>query len=422
MKMNLQKFAAALLAFVATTALAVDPVPAPPVSEPAAAGLQVTLTTGAYKLVVPETAPTNTASGNPVNESFPASVVVYNRSNSDIPFVFPNAGSAERHFTFAVFDSAGTKVWQSDSEAAAAQVETPRVLTRGTSWKRLIQIPLRIKGTALPVGTYTVEASIDDAKKPIGASALFEVARPTTTPTTQNGIKGLVLVATAPPADGVAPVEAPGAGAKISISEIVTSSTPLNRLPFTWQGTANAEGKFQVNTPVGRFRVTAGIAQTTNTAPVIPAKSVEITVESGKYSDVTIHLSPVPPLAKDTGIKGLVLIAQAATGASLAPSELPLAGAPVRVEEIRDPSKTYDRPAFVWNGATNLEGRFQVLTPAGSYRVTARGPVPPAGTGDSTVVKPPTATVEVTVTTGAFTETTLHIAPPPPPPPTTTAQ
>jgi hypothetical protein len=216
----------------------------------------------------------------------------------------------------------------------------------------------------------------------------------------------------------------PAGGAFVNIIEVRTNALPLRRPLFVWTGQADAAGKFQVVTPGGRFRVTAspGISVVPNVLGFVPPpnplpKSVEVTVTAGAFSEVTIRLGAVQPPVKDTGIKGLVLFGPISPVAVLGvPNDKPLAGALVKVEEIRDPRiDGGPRAPFVWTGLTNNEGRFEDVTPAGKFKVTATmQPIirPPLTAGiaiEPRLIFPGSATTEVTVEQGKFTEVTLHI-------------
>jgi hypothetical protein len=152
--------------------------------------------------------------------------------------------------------------------------------------------------------------------------------------------------------------------------------------------------------------------------PPGPSKTTEVTVEDGKFSEVTFHFpAPLPPPPPDTGIRGLVLIGPITPVARDGePNEAPLAGAQVRVEQLEPPTVDSGHPLFVWNGVTNAEGRFQVRTTAGKFRVTARQALvvidPPPGTilRANNIGFPGSETsVEVTVEEGKFSEVTLHL-------------
>lgn len=412
--------AVAALAFTAIRSVAVEPPRVIPLTEAGLAGLQVSLTTSGYKFLLaePETpAPAATTLPRPQREWFVASALVANRSNTDIAFTFPTPAAAAAKWTFRIFNSAGVELWRSDSGVITPQVLTEATLEKRGRWKRLIQVPLRIDGRLLEPGIYTLEASID-ADKSLGATALFEVALPPMPPGPNDkntGIKGTVLL----PGDG----DQPAAGALVSITEIRMDASPLNRAPFFWLGHADADGKFQVVTPPGRFRVTAGagiIPVPAGASGILPhptplPKSVEVVVNAGAFSEVTIRLGAVQPPAKDTGIKGLVLHGPIKpVEVPGEPNEKPLAGARVRVEEIRNPAEAGPRAPFVWSGITNSEGRFQVVTPAGRFKVTATPPIvmppkPLPGTAIQPAFLPPSATVEVAVEQGKFSEVTLHI-------------
>lgn len=425
----IRKLVCVSFALASFSLLAVEPGRKPALSDIAQGGLQMTLTTGGYQFVVG--AGTPTAAGNLLTgrESFPASAVVYNRSNTDIKFTFPNAEAADRRFRFRIFNSTGTQIWMSDEDSATPPVVTETVLPRHGAWRRTVQVPLKLDGKPLAAGIYTVEASVE-ADKQLGASAIFEVATlppPDPEPDPTTGIKGQVLKSTGIPSPdgGPLPPELPLAGVRIVVAEIPISNS-LSHPLFFWQGVTDNEGRFQVNTRPGRFRVMATLPALTasngSTAivptPTFSVKTTEVTVESGKFAEIRFVFPPSqPPPPTDTGIKGLVLIGPITPVAQPGePNEAPLAGAPVRVEEIRLPNARYSRPPFTWTGVTNAEGRFEVRTPAGKFRVTARQALivldPPPGTilrASNTGLPGSQASAEVVVEQGKFSELTLHL-------------
>ena len=419
-------------AFAPENMRGINPGPRPgPVAQ---GGLQISLTTSGYKFVVsaPATAENvqNSAGldGRPADrpvptprDSFAVSAVLTNRSNTDISFIFPNAAAAERHFKFRLLDSEGKLIWAS-VEAESDGPTTEETLRRRSVWRRTVLVPLRIAGAPLPPGQYTVEAVVD-ADKQLFASTLFEVVAPPDPDGNETGIAGQVLHATGLPLTSNVPVapDLPVSGARIVITELLEPNAPVARGPFFWQGVTNTEGRFGVPTPPGRFRVTATLPAI-SLAPVpgpVPSKAVEVVVEAGRFSDVTIRFPAAkPPVPDDTGIRGLVLIGPLRPVAQPdQPNEAPLAGAQVRVEEIPLPNVRYNRPMFVWSGVTNGEGRFTVRTPAGKFRVTARQALvvmdPPEGMMIQRVANvglPGTAaSIEVMVEELAFRAVTLRL-------------
>jgi hypothetical protein len=287
--MFLHRLGAGLLAtLVSGPIFAAEPTNPLPIIQ-SVAGLQVSLSTGGYKFLVADDPAVTPA-------SFPASIVVVNRSAVGIPFIFPDPASAARKFNFSVFDSAGVLVWRSDANVASPQVIVEGKLAARSRWSRMVAVPLKLDGKALAEGIYTLVAEIASVEpgKRFGASAIFEVARPSDPPQ-ESGINGLVLKANPPEAANPLPSEVPAAGAIVSIVErrLATVDHP----PFFWSGRADENGKFKVKTPPGRFRVTAGLL-------VGVSKTVEVSVESGKYTDVTIHLPLPPQPPAESGIKG----------------------------------------------------------------------------------------------------------------------
>ncbi|HEX5175847.1 MAG TPA: hypothetical protein VFV83_02405, partial [Chthoniobacteraceae bacterium] len=363
-----------------------------------------------------------------IRDSFAVSAILTNRSNSDIPFIFADPIAAERHFKFRVLDAAGKEVWIS-SEVTSDGATTEDVLRRRSAWRRTVLVPLKIDGAPLLPGRYTLEAILD-VDNPLSASLTFEVVSPPDPDGKETGITGQVLQAIGPePAAGTTflPSDRVVTGARIVITEILDPKTPVARAPFFWQGVTNTEGRFQTNTPPGRFRVTATlplpgptVAANLPPGPIGPmqSKTIEITVEAGQFSDATFHFpanQPAPAL--DSGIRGLVLIGPIRPVARPdEPNEAPLAGAQIRVEEIPLPNVRYIRAMFVWSGVTNAEGRFTVRTPPGKFRVTAKQALvvvePPAGTiqrAASTGLPGTSATADVVVEEHAFTNVTLHL-------------
>lgn len=278
----------------------VTPVPAPPQPNPADVGfggLQTSLTTGGYRFVIADTPLVPSPAGAPivVPDTFPACASLQNRSPFEIKFTFPNSAAAELKFRFRVFDSAGTLVWQSDTESAEPPVETTVALGKFQRWKLIAPIPLKPGGKALEAGIYTLEALIN-ADKQVGVSTVFEVvaATPPSDPT-KTGLRGLVVKADNVPVAGTTPTESAAAGALVVINEIVKANESVARQPFTWSGKADALGKFKASAPAGRYRVTANyVAPATAKGAAQPLvyspKTVEVEVVDQKLADITIHV------------------------------------------------------------------------------------------------------------------------------------
>lgn len=301
-------------ALLAVSASAVDV--KPPTFVPAS-GLQLSLDTGGYKFLVGDstTTPTTTRAAAaklggllPTLDGFAARAVLANTSRSEIHFEFGDPFSASVKFKFSVLDAKGALVWQSDADVVAAQVVTPATLTPGARWKRMMQIPLKVNGTWLAPGIYTLEAFLP-ASPSVSASTIFEVSS-MTPPPTETGISGLVLFGPFTPVTQIGvPNEKPLAGAKVSIEEIRQIGVFYIHPPFHWSGWADGDGKFKAVTPPGRFHVEANIPPTTpgpvppttpgTPGPVVNAVSViqiggpgvaEVTVTDGHFSDVTLHV------------------------------------------------------------------------------------------------------------------------------------
>ena len=431
----------------ALTAFAVDRVPPAPGPEVLGGGLQVSLSTSGYKFIAAD-APVPVASTKgresrpaAARDSFAASALLVNRSGSEVAFTFPNPPAAERHWTFRVFDSAGGLVWESDADVIAAQVTTEANLGKSARWKRNILVPLKLDGKWLAPGSYTLEASID-ADRQLGATAIFQIVPPLQQPPTDKntGIKGRVSIATG--GAGV-DVENPFVGAFVQVRPS-PSGAGLETHPLVWSGYTDALGEFQVPTTAGKFLVSAvairGPAIEGGAAGLLPVapKAVEVTVETGKFSEVSIRFIGSNPPTGDTGIRGQVFIGPISPVAVVGePNEAPLAGAPVRVEEILEPVLFGSvgaplRKPFFWMGVTDREGRFKVAgMPPGTFRVTASNhivvivnpkPEPillaalgmPMQLGAIVPPAPPKlgfgiATAEVKVELGKVSEVSMHI-------------
>ena len=238
-----------------------------------------------------------------------------------------------------------------------------------------------------PVGSFHVTAAAP-ANSPAGtpapvsvdvsvaAGAFSEVTfHLVATPPQVQGIHGHVLIGT-------------GTGAETALAgALVTIDQVTDGVPFHWQGVAGTNGGFEVPTPVGNFHLTA--APPANSPAGAPAPvSVNVSVAAGAFSEVTLHLVATPPQVQ--GIHGRVLIA---TGIA----EVPLAGANVTIDQLNTPTGAVP---FHWQGASNIEGRFNVPTPAGHFRVTAA----------ATNVTSQPAIIETDVAAGAYAEVVLHIA------------
>ena len=265
--MSLHRLCAGLLAaLVSGSLLAALATNALPIIQPVA-GLQVPASTGGYKFLVaddPASPAAGVASPAVTPASFPASIVVVNRSAVGIPFIFPDPASAARKFNFSVFDSAGVLVWRSDANVASPQVIVEGKLAARSRWSRMVAVPLKLDGKALDEGIYTLVAEIAAVEpgKRFGASAIFEVAHPPD-PTRESGINGLVLKANPPEAANPLPSEVPAAGALVSIVEIRLNAVIYDR-PVFCSGRADENGRFKVKTPPGRFKVTASLPATTD--------------------------------------------------------------------------------------------------------------------------------------------------------------
>lgn len=258
--------------------------------------------------------------------------------------------------------------------------------------RRVLGYQLTIPDSATGPQTFSGKAVADDVEVAIrGDQTIDDNIR-------KAGIEGVVYQRSSL----LLPVEPWPVKANLIISEIIPpNGEPATRPPFVWNGTTDDKGNFHVATPPGRFRVIATRFPQPGD-PTIPSAvtMVEVTVVPGTFTRISIYLVPgpfQPPPPAGTGIRGLVL---ADVPGPRAPQ--PLANAPVQVDEIRPLNAPASRPALHWAGKTNAEGRFEVSTYAGRYRVTARQL-------DSTGQEFGTVTIEVTVQDGAFNEIVLLI-------------
>ena len=366
-----------------------------------AGGLVISLTTNGFKFVLPSAStaqPSDLADTLPpirTRESFAASVMLSNRSNSDITFTFPDANAAATRFVFRVLNSADDVIWESEQPSLIPVAETNAILGKRRTWQRTVQVPLKTNETTwLEPGRYTLEALVNGAPSP-GASTVFEVVLqnpppPPPPPEDNQGIEGVVFQRygdIAIPEVLPQPVKA-----NYSIEEIVPPH--LDRVGFVWHGVTDDQGKFHVMTPPGVFKVSASRVPLPGDPTSPPTTTtIQVSVNAGAFAKVAIYLPPDrfhPPPPADSGIRGLVL---APPGGPAAPE--PLANAPVTVDEITD--VVVGRPRFRWTGKTDANGKFQVATYPGRYRITARQ------------FETFTATAEVTVKEHAYTDVQLII-------------
>jgi hypothetical protein len=279
----------------------------PPTFVPAS-GLQLSLDTGGFRFVVGEPVPP-VATANalaakvgallPTNGGFAARVALANTSRAAIPFEFNDSGAASVKFQFSVRAPSGALVWQSDTDLISAQVITPATLGKGERWKRVMQIPLKVDGTWLAPGRYTLTATLAGAPA-VSAQTIFEVADVILPPAGSSGIRGLVLIGPVSPVTTAGQSnEKPLAGALVTITEIQRPDVYYIRGPWTWNVTTDQDGKFAQVTPPGRYRLTASTPPTTtrNEASVILLPKVpggsgqaEVTVAPGLFSEVILHV------------------------------------------------------------------------------------------------------------------------------------
>jgi hypothetical protein len=363
--------------------------------------------------------------------SFAACVSLTNRSREAIRFEFNDGGS---RWVFRILDSEDHEVWRSDSDIVSPQVIVDDMLGAGKTWKQTVRIPLVIDGTALAVGVYTLQAYLN-ADKAVSATSVFEVVAD---PSLTTGIKGLVLKQIAPPDGTLGPItEVPAAGVQVRVTEILDPLALVRRLPFTWAGYTNAEGRFTVNTPPGRFQVSVyerpfwSIPDSVNAlrivVPPIPVATAEVTVQRGAFSEITLRYKSTTPPPITQGISGSVWYAAYEPAVIvdqpvLATQESPLASTqsfrfvkslpapytPVSVVQIDVPEGA---TPFSWIGRTDGLGRFQVATPPGRFKVDAGGLVISTSITNVAPIAPPNASAIVTVAPNTVTTVELLLYP-----------
>jgi hypothetical protein len=331
-------------------------------------------------------------------------------------------------------DSEDHELWRSDSNGGSAQVLIDDKLGAGKTWKQTAVIPLLIDGTALAAGVYTLQAYLN-ADKAVSATSVFEVVAD---PLRKTGIKGLVLKLIAPPDGTLSPItEVPAAGVRVRVNEILDPLALVRRLPFTWDGYTNSEGRFTVNTPPGRFQVSVyegpywSIPDTVNAlriiAPPIPVATAEVTVQQGAFSEITLRYKSTTPPPITQGISGsvwyaaygpAVIVDQPVLATQESPlgitqsfqfvKSLPARYTPVSVVQTDVPEGA---TPFSWIGQTDGLGRFQVATPPGRFRVDAGGLVISTSITNVASIAPPNASAIVTVAPNTVTTVELLLYP-----------
>jgi|GEM_PF-2847645 len=268
-------------------------------------GLQISLSTSGYRFSIAGDAGGAAAktkgarSSVPVRESFAATAALANLSKTDVAFTFPDPAAAARLFTFRILDSAGTKIWESGTDTMSAQVITPATLKRGSRWARTVQIPLKVEGTWLAPGQYSLEAAIAGQPAP-SASTLFEIAWPAETGGT--GIKGRVfqaaevtlnpfpVIGTQQSISLAIPVKA-----VVTVEEYNEPGRQYFRAPYVWTVETDEEGNYQLTTPPGRYSVSARKFAEGNDGKSSPSYPVEVT--PGRFAVQYIYF-PGAPLSR----------------------------------------------------------------------------------------------------------------------------
>ena len=158
-------------AFFPNRATAVEPAPV------LQQGLQILLSASAYE-VRPAAVP-------PSERTLTAFAQLTNRSRTTVGFEFPSEYAATQIFRFRLLDSSGEQLWSSDQHVRVIPGLTPRDLDARRSWRRSSQIPLEFEGQPLPVGIYTLEATVT-AEPQVSATTVFKVVAGTQPPTSRK--------------------------------------------------------------------------------------------------------------------------------------------------------------------------------------------------------------------------------------------
>jgi hypothetical protein len=399
-------------------------------------GLNVSLTTSGYRFPqCPDYGVAAAVDGRILppypgpRASFTACVSLTNRSREPIPFTFNDAGP---RWIFRIVDSEDHELWRSDSDVVSVQVLTDDKLGAGKTWKQTARIPLIIDGAPLVPAVYTLQAFLN-ADKSVSATSVFEVV---TDPLLNTGIKGLVLKQIAPPDGTLGPItEVPAAGLQVRVTEI---PPPFVRksFVFTWIGYTNAEGRFTVNTPPGRFQVSVyerpywpgpyPVSELRIILPPIPVATAEVTVQEGAFSEITLRYKSTTPPPITQGISGsvwyaayepVVVVDQPVLATQESPAtstsfrfvkSLPAPYTPVSVVQIDVPEGA---TPFSWIGRTDGLGRFQVATPPGRFKVDAGGLVISTSITNVASIAPPNASAIVTVAPNTVTTVELLLYP-----------
>jgi hypothetical protein len=146
--------------------------------------------------------------------------------------------------------------------------------------------------------------------------------------------------------------------------------------------------------------------------------TLQAAVEADKQPGATVYFEVIDPPQPDptlenTGIAGKVLKVEGDV-------ETPFAGAFVRIRQIIPADVRLATLPFTWSGRADSAGAFQVKTPAGRFKVTAYAfpltPIPLANaqvSADEAIAF--SASTEVTVEAGKFSEVALKLEVPTPP-------
>lgn len=410
-------------------------------------GLSVSLSTSRYSF----SQPSGDTGTDPVvgpKPSFAASIALSNRGRTAIAFTFPDAGP---RWTFRIFDSANQEVWKSGGDVVAAQVITEDELGPGETWRQNVRVPLVLEDAPLAVGVYTLQAVLN-ADKPVSATTPFEVV---SAPHGNTGIKGLVerWYSSGNGEVGIS-YGKPAPGVLVTVRQL-SPVTKQGRVAFAWTGRTDANGKFVVETPPGRYRVTAIFRPDVEIAVFPPppplTAEVDVTVQAGAFSSVYLRLEtgsnvglfgtanlPIfvftpstilppsgisPAVAAPASVSATVSLELSSETATLLQDQraVPAQFASLTVTQLNAPVGT---EPFTWSGVTDAEGRFSVPTPPGQYRVTFAGwHYPPfdsikkfSSLPDSTIVfssgivaTDPTTTVTVSATSATRLDVVLPV-------------
>jgi hypothetical protein len=258
-------------------------------------GMQVSLTTAGTRFELPasDAASPATTTSKPLRnlrprESFTASASLSNLSRTDITLAYP-ANGQEPGFRFRLYNRAHEQVWVSDADSVVLLpdvTEVEFVLKAHARLRRTMQIPLKsADGGWLPSGRYTLEASVGiDGPS---ATALFDIVRAGEL-SPETGVRGQLFLQRQV-SSGISGYAVEHLPSTVFITEVRDPPARFSTPGFTWSGPTDAEGRYEVITPPGRFQVTA-TAHNIVSAPSVVSSFDTVTVNPGIFARHNILL------------------------------------------------------------------------------------------------------------------------------------